>query len=71
MKLIEVEPVLPTKASTRSKLLTESAVKYASVKIKVVRSAKRVSDMGAVLPWSPRGADEAVNRGDPVRPLFG
>lgn len=69
MKLIDVEPVLPTNASTRSRLLTDRAVKYASVKMRVVRSAKRVSDMGATL-WSPRGAVATVTTGDEVRPLL-
>lgn len=65
---MDVEPVLPTKASTRSRLLTDRAVKYASVKIRVVRSAKRVSDMGAV-PWSPRETVAAADTDDDMRPL--
>lgn len=70
MKLMDVEPVLPTKARTRSRLLTDRAVKYASVKMMVVRRANRVSDMGAVLPWSPRGADGFIEAGS-WRPLCG
>ena len=68
MKLMDVEPVLPTKAKTRSKLLTDRAVKYASVKMIVVRRANRVSDMGAVLPWSPRCADGFIKTAS-LRPL--
>lgn len=47
---MDVEPVLPTKARTRSRLLTESAVMYAMVRMPVVRRANRVSDIGTVVP---------------------
>ena len=68
MKLIDVDPVLPTKASTRSRLVTDRAVMYAKVRMKVVIIANRRSDIGAVLPWSPAG--DGGSNGAAVRPLF-
>ena len=67
MKLIEVDPVLPTKANTRSRLVTDKAAQYAKVRIKVVITANRRSDMAEPAPWSP--AVDVGRSGDEVRPL--
>lgn len=70
MKLMDVEPVLPTKARTRSRLLTDRAVKYASVRMRVVRRARRVSDMGAVVAaWSPPRGEDAFREEGSLRPV--